>query len=277
VSAGAEGAGPPRPGSPTTWNGAVPPELPPLTLMQKLRGAARCAGFVLLTAISILLFVIGRYLRHWLGHAITFHFAIARLWSRAGLWLAGLRLEVRGRPVNGGALVANHCSWIDILALRAVTLIYFVSKAEVADWPGVGFVTRVTGTIFIERRRSQAKAQEEMLRSRIAADQLLAFFPEGTSSDGERVLPFKSSLFSVFFLDHHGANLTVQPVSIRYHPDPRTGLPPSFYGWWGEMGFESHVWDVLCRSRGGRVTVVFHEPVRQIGRASCRERVCLYV
>jgi 1-acyl-sn-glycerol-3-phosphate acyltransferase len=262
VSAGTEQAEAARAPSPTTWNGADPPELPPLTRRETLRGAVRSAAFVVMTVVALALFVPGRYLRHWLGPWVTYHFHVARLWSRAGLWLAGLRHEVHGTPVKGGALVANHCSWLDIFALRAVTLIYFVSKAEVADWPGVGFVTRVTGTIFIERRRSQAKAQEAMLRSRIAADQLLAFFPEGTSTDGERVLPFKSSLFSVFFLDHHGADLTVQPVSIRYRPDPASGLPGSFYGWWGTMSFEGHIFDVFARSRRGRAIVTFHDPVR---------------
>lgn len=245
-----------------TWNEVLPPELPPLTAGQKIRGAVRLAAFVATTLLALGLFVAGRYLRHWFGHRVTFHFLAARQWARIGLRLAGLRHDTRGVPVRGGAVVANHCSWLDIMALRAVTLMYFVSKAEVADWPGVGFVTRVTGTIFIERRRSQAKAQEEMLRSRIAADQLLTFFPEGTSTDGERVLPFKSSLFSVFFLDGHGAGLAVQPVSIRYRPAEGSGLPASFYGWWGTMGFERHVFDVFARSRGGRVTVIFHPAVR---------------
>jgi 1-acyl-sn-glycerol-3-phosphate acyltransferase len=139
---------------------------------------------------------------------------------------------------------------------------YFVSKAEVADWPGVGFVTRVTGTIFIERRRSQAKAQEAMLRSRIAADQLLIFFPEGTSTDGLRVLPFKTSLFSVFYEDGQGADLLVQPVTVTYHPAEGSGLPPEFYSWWADMSFYGHMVQVFARSRGGRAVVRFHPPAR---------------
>ncbi|MEO0761690.1 MAG: lysophospholipid acyltransferase family protein, partial [Pseudomonadota bacterium] len=173
--------------------------------------------------------------------------------------------EVEGRPVPGGALVANHCSWIDILTLRAVCLMYFVSKAEVADWPGVGFVTRVTGTIFIERRRSQAKAQEAILRSRIAADQLLIFFPEGTSTDGQRVLAFKSSLFSAFYEDGQGADLMIQPVSLRYRVDPRSGLPENFYAWWGDMPFYSHILDVFARSSGGTARLIFHPPLTPAG------------
>jgi len=246
----------------STWRGAEPEELPPLTGAETLRAALRLVAFVSLTAVILGLFLVGRALRGAFGRRVRFHFRLARLWAVGGLWLTGLRLRVDGRPVTAGALVANHSSWIDIFALRAVTLVYFVAKAEVRDWPLVGFITRVTGTVFIERRRSHAKRQEEILRERIAASQLLAFFPEGTSTDGLRVLPFKSSLFSVFFLDGHGAELWVQPVTIRYLPDPRDGVPASFYGWWGDMGFGAHIWQVLARSRRGRVEVIFHEAVR---------------
>jgi 1-acyl-sn-glycerol-3-phosphate acyltransferase len=243
-----------------TWNDATPPELPPLTLGQRLRGGFRVAAFVALTAVALAVFLLGRALRRWLGRWVTFHFGAARLWSRAGLAILGLRHRVRGRPISKGAMVANHCSWLDILTLRACRLIYFVSKAEVADWPGVGFITKVTGTVFIERRRQAAKEQERILLERIAADQVLCFFPEGTSTDGLRVLPFKSALFSAFHHDGHGEDLMIQPVTIRYVPPP--GLPLNFYGWWGTMGFEAHIWQVACRSRGGVAEVTFHEPVR---------------
>jgi len=245
-----------------TWNGSDPGPLPPLGLAGRAIGVLRVAAFLTLTALAVGLFVPGRYLRAWLGHGVTFHFAAARLWARTSLWLIGLRLRVSGTPIGSGALVANHSTWADIPVLRSVKLLYFVAKAEVRDWPVVGFVTDVTGTIFIERRRSQAKRQEQILRERIAARQLLCFFPEGTSTDGLRVLSFKSSLFSVFFEDHHGAELWIQPVSIHYTPAPGSGLPASFYGWWGEMDFAAHIWAVMSRSFGGTAEVIFHPPVR---------------
>lgn len=246
----------------STWNGADPAPLPPITPVGRVAGCLRLSAFLTLTAISLALFVPGRYLRHWFGRRVTFHFGVARFWSRAAVWLLGLRLRVRGAPIRSGALVANHSTWADIPVLRSVTLLYFVAKSEVRQWPGVGFITAVTGTIFIERRRSQAKRQEQVLRERIAADQLLCFFPEGTSTDGLRVLPFKSSLFSVFFQDHEGADLWIQPVSIRYLPAPDSGLPPSFYGWWGGMDFAAHIWAVMSRSFGGTAEMIFHDPVR---------------
>lgn len=246
----------------TTWNAEVPPELAPPTRMGKVVGALRVGAMLLLTLVGVLLFLLGRGLRAVFGRFIVFHFFVARMWSRSCLWLAGVKLVVRGKPIRSGSLVANHSSWLDILALRSSRLIYFVSKAEVAKWPGVGFITRITGTVFIERRRSEAKRQEAMLRERIAHDQLLCFFPEGTSTDGLRVLPFKSSLFSAFFSEGKGADILIQPVSVRYTPTQRSGLPANFYSWWGDMGFEGHIWDVVTRSFRGTAEVTFHDPVK---------------
>ncbi len=246
----------------TTWNGHPPPALPPAGPGGTLAGLLRLGTFVLVTTLALGPFLAGRALRVWLGRRVTFHFLVARLWSRLGLWLCGLRWIVRGQPIAAGALVANHASWLDICALRSVGLMYFVAKAEVGDWPVAGFIARITGTIFIERNRNHAKRQEEVLRQRIAHDQLLIFFPEGTSTDGLRVLPFKSSLFSVFFLNDHAADLWVQPVTIRYAPRPGSGLPRDIYGWWGDMELGAHVWAVMCRSFGGSAEVTFHAPVR---------------
>lgn len=247
--------------SASTWLGEEPPEWRPLTAFETARASLRVATFLAVTLLSLALFIPGRYLRHWFGDWVTFHFIVATLWSRATLWLCGLSLIVTGRPVKSGALVSNHSSWIDIPAIRAGGLVYFVSKAEVADWPGVGWITRVTGTIFIERRRSAAKEQERILRERIAARQRLCFFPEGTSTDNRRVLPFKSSLFSVFYDEGEPADLKVQPVTVRYRVARGSDLPEEFYGWWGTMPFEGHVWQVMGRSRGGEVEVIFHEPL----------------
>lgn len=242
-----------------TWNDAPPPVLPRPSPAAKAGAVLRLAGILGLTALVLGIFLIGRGLRGALGRRVTFHFEVVRWWSLACLRLCGLRLRVLGEPVHHGALVANHSSWLDILVLRAVRLIYFVSKAEVATWPGVGFITRVTGTIFIDRRRTEAKRQEALLRSRIAHDQLLCFFPEGTSTDNQRVLPFKSSLFSAFWRDGEGTDLLIQPVTIRY--DAPAGLPDALYGWWGTTSFEEHVWQVATLSRGGRAELIFHPPV----------------
>lgn len=241
-----------------TWNAAEPPVLAPLRLGQRLRGGLRLGVLLVWTLGCLAIFLLALGLRRALGSQNRAPQAVARVWARGALALAGLRLRVEGRAIRVGALVANHSSWLDILVLCAAAPVHFVSKADVAAWPGVGFLARINGTVFIERRRSHAKRQEAMLRERIARSELICLFPEGTSTDGLRVLPFKSALFSAFFDHGHGAQLFVQPVTVQYRPGP--GEPPSFYGWWGSMAFEAHIWQVLCRSVGGRVWVRFHPP-----------------
>jgi 1-acyl-sn-glycerol-3-phosphate acyltransferase len=159
-----------------------------------------------------------------------------------------------------GALVANHASWLDIVALQSTAVPAFVSKSEVADWPGIGFIGRAIGTVFIARRAQEARAQTAQLEARLRTGDLLCIFPEGTSTDGQRVLPFKSTLFQVFLGADPAADLWVQPVSLRYRAPP--GLPADFYGWWGSMDFAGHLRAVLAQSRGGEVAVIFHPPLR---------------
>ena len=230
-----------------------------------MRGGFRVAAALIVTALLLLVFVVGKTLQRRVSRRVSFHYGAARLWSRLVLALFGLKPVVRGTPIRrGGVLVANHASWADILALRSVTRINFVSKAEVRDWPGVGRVAELCETVFIERRRSHAKRQQGDLFSRIVAGELLCLFPEGTSTDGLRVLPFKSTLMSVLFIEGVHEEAMVQPVSLVYRPDPRLGLPVNFYGWWGSMAFEGHVWDVACRSSGGIVEIVFHDASRAV-------------
>ena len=158
-----------------------------------------------------------------------------------------------------GAVVANHASWLDIFTLNAVQRIYFVAKAEVAGWAGIGWLARATGTVFINRRGREAKAHKALFEARLRAGHKLLFFPEGTSTDGLRVLPFKSTLFEAFFT--HGLEhvMHIQPVSVVYRAPP--AAEPRFYGWWGEMAFAPHLLKVLAARRQGTVEVVFHEPV----------------
>lgn len=177
-----------------------------------------------------------------------------------------------------GAVVANHSSWLDIFALNARKRIYFVSKAEVAKWPGIGWLARATGTLFIERNPKKAREQTEVFERRLKANHKLLFFPEGTSTDGLRVLPFKTTLFAAFFSDHLREFLLVQPVSVMYHP-PK-GEPDRFYGWWGGMDFGPHLLKTLAVSQQGAVEVIYHPPVqvsdfanRKLLAAYCEEKV----
>ena len=186
---------------------------------------------------------------------------ITRAVCRLALVVLGIRYRLEGRPMtHRGAVVANHASWLDIFVLNAGMCIYFVAKSEVARWPGIGFLARLVGTVFIDRDRKQERAQLELFEERLLAGHKLLFFPEGTSSDGFRVLPFKTTLFEAFFNQHLKPVMHLQPVTVIYDAPP--GADPRFYGWWGEMGFAPHLARVLAAPAGGAVRVICHEPLR---------------
>ncbi|WP_208352979.1 lysophospholipid acyltransferase family protein [Pseudaestuariivita rosea] len=159
-----------------------------------------------------------------------------------------------------GAVVANHASWLDIFALNLRKRIYFVSKSEVAGWPGIGWLARATGTIFINRDRKEARAQKQIFEDRLRAGHKLLFFPEGTSTDGQRVLPFKSTLFAAFFTPALVDIMHVQPVTVIYTAP--AGQDARFYGWWGDMGFGAHLKKILATPRHGQVHIIYHPPVK---------------
>lgn len=194
-----------------------------------------------------------------LNRPVTPH--ITQFVCRNAFRLLGIGFSSTGHLMTErGAVVANHSSWLDIFALNARKRIYFVSKSEVANWPGIGWLARATGTVFIERNPKKAREQTELFEARLLAGHKLLFFPEGTSTDGLRVLPFKTTLFAAFFSDHLRDFMHIQPVSVLFHPP--TGAPTRFYGWWGDMEFGPHLLKTLAAPRQGRVEVNYHTPVR---------------
>lgn len=178
---------------------------------------------------------------------------ISQFVCAASLRVIRLRLTVRGRP-SGGLAVANHSSWLDILVLNAADRPCFVAKSEVAGWPGIGLLARATGTVFIRRDRRDVAAQRDILASRLAAGDRLLVFPEGTSTDGRRLLAFKPALFAAVCGASH-----VQPVTVIWHAPP--GADPRFYGWWGDMALAPHLLRVLARRPQGSVEVIYHPPI----------------
>ncbi|PVA08841.1 1-acyl-sn-glycerol-3-phosphate acyltransferase [Pelagivirga sediminicola] len=179
---------------------------------------------------------------------------------RACLAILGLRLTLRGTPMRqAGAVVANHSSWLDIFVLNARHRIVFVSKSEVSGWPVIGFLARAAGTLFIRRDAREAQAQTAALKARLLAGQQLVFFPEGTSTDGLRVLRFKPTLFQAFLSPELKPIMHVQPVTVIYHA-PK-GRDPAFYGWFGDMDFAPHAAAVFAAPRAGRVELIYHAPL----------------
>ncbi len=186
---------------------------------------------------------------------------ITTLVCQLSLLIMGLPVRQRGAVMKDrGAMVANHTSWLDIFVLNSRKTIYFVSKSEVAGWPGIGLLARATGTLFIRRDPREARAQTGLFEERLMHGHRLLFFPEGTSTDGQQVLPFKTTLFAAFYSQRLQHAMKIQPVSVIYHPP--VGAEPRFYGWWGDMEFAPSLLKMLSTARHGMVELVYHDAVR---------------
>lgn len=258
------------------WNdGSTPPsaEIGPLGwLLVALRGAlivavllAGLALMLLLRLIERPLFGLKRPVTPWITEAV----------STLALMILGIRLKLTGQQMKAnGAIVSNHVSWLDIFVLNARKRIYFVAKSEVASWPGISWLAKATGTVFIRRDRREASGQVALFRDRLGAGHKLLFFPEGTSTDGRRVLSFKTTLFAAFFAPGLCETMQIQPVTMLYRA-PK-GADPRFYGWWGDMAMGPHLLMVLAQPRQGEVEIVYHAPV-QVSEFADRKALAGYL
>jgi 1-acyl-sn-glycerol-3-phosphate acyltransferase len=176
--------------------------------------------------------------------------------------ILGVKLRIVGTlPRRGPALiVSNHVSWLDIPVLSAVAPVSFVAKREVGTWPFFGTLARLQRTVFVDRdRRHRTGASAGELAARLAEGDMVVLFPEGTSSDGSGVLPFKSA----FFAGAEAAGTPVIPVAVAYAgfrnlPMGRR-LRPS-YAWYGGMDLPPHLWQALATGPI-EVTLVCHAPL----------------
>ncbi len=245
-----------------TWDGAPPPDAPPLRARDWWRVIRRGAALGTVTFGCLALLLLVRLVERPLcGTRRPVTPWITQFVCRTAFVILRLPISARGPRMTGpGAIVANHTSWLDIFALNSRRNVYFVSKSEVAGWPGIGWLARATGTLFIARNRREAPAQARAFEERLLQGQRLLFFPEGTSTDGLRVLPFRTTLFAAFFAEPLRHAMQVQAVSVTYHP-PR-GADARFYGWWGDMDFGPSLVRVLAQKRQGRVDLLYHPPLR---------------
>lgn len=183
--------------------------------------------------------------------------------------ILGIRVTVTGKPPGQGPLliVSNHVSWLDIMVLSAVAPVSFVAKKEVNSWPFFGSLARLQRTVFVDRERRHATGSgHDDMRERLKQGDILVLFPEGTSSDGRRVLPFKSSFFGAAAYE----GVLVQPVSLAYRGHrnmPMTRrLMPSF-AWYGDMDLAPHLLEALTAGPI-EVAVICHPPLSLSGERS---------
>jgi len=279
--------------SPTSLNRGGTP-LPPLedhvtiddTLdwFDRLLGAMRLALVTIWVPLSVgfealLLLVPGtskiRWTRIiWRGMCLILSIKINQIGQAAGT-LGGRRGRARGeRPV---IYVANHCSWLDIPVLGARFYSVFVAKGDIRTWPIMGLVSKIGRSIYVSRHRSSTAQERDTMVSRMIDGDNLILFPEGTSSDGCRVLNFTSTFFAIAKPPHLPASARalggptypkgmaplIQPVSIAY--DTLDGLPVhrrrrGVFAWYGDMELGPHVWQFV-KHRGKRVSVLMHKPL----------------
>lgn len=243
--------------------------------MQTLRAIGILSVFLTVTLIGI----------PWQATALRWHKprrkTFPQRYHRFLCRLFGIRITQIGQPVEGrGVLIAaNHTSYLDILILSSLTQVSFVAKAEVQSWPLFGTLAKLQETVFVDRTRRTATGEaRDSIRRRILQGDTLVLFPEGTSNDGNRVLPFKSALMgaaeSVIGKSASGSEefVPVQPVSVAYvglHGMPMGRENRPFFAWFGDMELVGHLWESL---KTGPVDVVveFH-PAMTIDSAGGRK------
>lgn len=226
-------------------------------LLRRLRAVRRGAAVILWTLLcipvqAVLVSLAGR-------PKVVF----ARCYWSVVAHLLGVEVRLVGSPATGPrpvVFVSNHSSWLDVPVLGGRIEACFVSKDEVARWPLVSTVARLGRTVFVSRQRGATGRERDMMRGRLGAGDNLLLFPEGTTSDGSRVLPFRSSFFAIA----EGADPPlIQPVSIVY--DRLGGLPTGraarpIFSWYGDMDLAPHFWQ-LAQHKGLRVSVLLHPPL----------------
>jgi 1-acyl-sn-glycerol-3-phosphate acyltransferase len=178
--------------------------------------------------------------------------------------ILGLRVRASGTPTRArpALFVANHVSYIDIAVLGSLIAGSFIAKAEVARWPLFGWLAKLQRSVFVDRRVGSTATQRDAMAQRLASGDALILFPEGTSGDGSRVLPFKSALFSAAQTRPPIGPITVQPVSIAYtrlDGIPLGRLYRPFFAWYGTMALAPHMWRMLGLGTV-EVAVEFHPP-----------------
>jgi 1-acyl-sn-glycerol-3-phosphate acyltransferase len=186
-----------------------------------------------------------------------------RIYWRVLGWILGLEIRMIGAQVTNVRPVlfaANHSSWLDIVALGSVLPASFIAKNEIAGWPVVGTVARLGRTEFVSRGRATLKEEQHRMAERLNGGDNFILFPEGTTSDGNRVLPFLASFLTLAFGE---AQPTVQPVAVVY--DELDGLPVRrcdrpMVSWHGHMAIGPHAASLL-KHKSVRATIWLGEPI----------------
>lgn len=221
-------------------------ETTPLAPREWVRFVLRTLGILLGLLVSVPL--------HYLYRVFAYGSPFPMLFLRYTAWIIGARVKIHGTPLRRDVFfIANHVSWVDILALAGATGTAFVAKFELSQVPVIGWLCRLNRTVFVKRENRMGVAQQiNALKEALADNWSVTVFPEGTTTDGRSLLPFKSSMLSV--LEPPPAGVLVQPVVLDY------GDVAEFIGWIGEEGGVNNAMRVMGRKGSFPLRITYLEP-----------------
>ncbi|QQG35142.1 MAG: 1-acyl-sn-glycerol-3-phosphate acyltransferase [Micavibrio aeruginosavorus] len=190
------------------------------------------------------------------------------LWHKGVCRLFGLTVQIEGAPHTGSQVifVCNHMSYLDIPVIGSVLKASFVAKSEVASWPVFGFLSKLQQTAFISRSKTTLGNDKNALETMLKDGRSMIIFPEGTSTDGRSVVPFKSSLFSIALSeDALAQDIWLQPMTLCLiavdRQNPEDQKIRDLYAWHGEMDLAPHL-SAFTRTRGATIKITFHPPIQ---------------
>lgn len=215
--------------------------------MKWVEGIRRALRIILCLVFCLMMYLVGAIIKLFTlkNHPARFKITCraTSFWGHGMALIFGMKIKVSGPvPAAPFFLVSNHVSYTDVLLVCAVCPAWFISKSEVASWPGIGALTRIGPTIYIDRgMRKDVKRMNQLIGSLVKNGEAVGFFPEGTTTSGEDVLPFKPSLFQPAV----EMNLPVTTAAISYKT--RAGMSPAekIVAWYGDMEFAPHASHLL--------------------------------
>jgi 1-acyl-sn-glycerol-3-phosphate acyltransferase len=216
-------------------------------------GPAEWVRFILRT-LGILIGLLVSVPLHYLYRVFAYGSPFPMLFLRFTAWVVGARVKIHGTPLRRDVFfIANHVSWVDILSLAGATGTAFVAKYELSQVPVIGWLCRLNRTVFVKRENRMGVAEQiNALKEALADNWSVTVFPEGTTTDGKSLLPFKSSMLSL--LEPPPPGVLVQPVMLDYGP------VSEFIGWIGEEGGLNNAMRIMGRRGSFPLHITYLEP-----------------
>jgi len=227
--------------------------------MWKIIGASRLALFFLWTILTLGL----QGLNLLIFYRTRYFYSIPMLYYTVCCRIFNIRVHKKGEslpehPEDNVLFLGNHLSYIDICVVGSQLKATFISKDDIRRWPVFGLLAALAKTIFIKRNAAAAKEVSAQIKEALTENRSLILFPEGSSTDGSKVLPFKSSLFELFLKENLKNNITLQPFTLQ----PACSDAGRIYPWYGDMEFLPHLWQLAQNKNGLDLNLIFHPPLQ---------------